>query len=144
MGNLCPGSSREFFESRISHDFSDVRVHSGVEAAESAQSVNALAYTHGKNIVFGAGQYQPETTSGRELLAHELTHVVQQSGEQTPDVQTLGDPSQAPASMTCPIATSSGPPVVDNISVSHLIECARCYGGGTGGSLHCQLDGRGR
>jgi hypothetical protein len=57
-----------------------VRVHADAEAARSARSVNALAFTVGRDVVFGAGQYAPGTRAGRELLAHELTHVVQQGG----------------------------------------------------------------
>jgi hypothetical protein len=60
-------------------DLSQVRIHRGAKAAESARAVNALAYTVGNNIVFGAGQFAPGTPSGRHLLAHELTHVTQQS-----------------------------------------------------------------
>jgi len=67
-------------EPRFGHDFSHVRVHSDSKAAEAAQAVNALAYTVGNDIVFGAGRYIPGTAEGRRLLAHELTHVVQQSG----------------------------------------------------------------
>lgn len=63
-----------------SYDFSEVRVHTDAKAAESARAVNALAYTVGRDMVFGAGQYQPGTSGGNRLLAHELTHVVQQSG----------------------------------------------------------------
>jgi hypothetical protein len=66
-------------EPRFGQDFSQVRVHADAQAAESAQNVNALAYTVGHNVVFGAGQYAPATASGRQLLAHELTHVVQQN-----------------------------------------------------------------
>lgn len=62
------------------HDFSRVRIHSGTAAEQSAREVNANAYTVGHNIVFGAGQYAPETHAGQRLLAHELTHVVRQSG----------------------------------------------------------------
>jgi hypothetical protein len=76
---LDPGV-RELFESRLGYDFSHVRVHTGEKAAESAQAVNAAAYTVGQDLVFGAGQYAPQTSDGRRLLAHELTHTVQQSG----------------------------------------------------------------
>lgn len=65
-------------ETRFRHDFSQVRVHTDAMAATSAQAVEALAYTVGNNIVFGNGQYDPQTTQGRRLLAHELTHVMQQ------------------------------------------------------------------
>jgi hypothetical protein len=63
---------------RFGRDFSGVRVHEGAAAAASAQSVDAVAYTVGKDIVFGQGQYAPGSASGQKLLAHELTHVVQQ------------------------------------------------------------------
>jgi Domain of unknown function (DUF4157) len=65
---------------RFGHDFSHVRVHTDAEAERSAQDVNANAYTVGHNIVFGAGLFTPGTNNGRRLLAHELTHVVQQKG----------------------------------------------------------------
>lgn len=82
--NLGPGqpldnATRNFFEPRFGHDFSRVRVHNDMKAAESASKVNALAYTVGRNIAFGAGQYKPGAKEGNKLLAHELTHVVQQS-----------------------------------------------------------------
>jgi Domain of unknown function (DUF4157) len=72
-------ATRWFMESRFNHNFSQVRVHTDHRAAESARAVNALAYTAGHDVVFGAGQFSPETAAGRRLLAHELTHVVQQS-----------------------------------------------------------------
>src|ERR1700742_3235839 len=79
-GQPLDRKARAFFEPRFGHDFSKVRVHTGAHAAESALAVNALAYTVGNNVVFGAGQYAPQATSGRRVLAHELTHVVQQEG----------------------------------------------------------------
>lgn len=72
--------TRAFMELRFGHDFSQVRVHADAKAAESARAVNALGYTVGKEVVFGAEQYVPTTAKGRQLLAHELTHVVQQGG----------------------------------------------------------------
>ncbi len=77
-GQPLDAGTRAFMEPRFGHDFSGVRVHTDAKAAESARSVNALAYTVGRNIVFGTGQYEPGTGEGRRLLAHELTHVVQQ------------------------------------------------------------------
>jgi hypothetical protein len=71
-------ASRDFFEQRFGHDFSSVRIHSDDRAARSAQGIHALAYTTGPHIVFGAGHYSPDTHAGQKLLAHELTHVVQQ------------------------------------------------------------------
>lgn len=78
-GKPLSAQERSFFEPRFNRDFSDVRVHTDSEAAHSAQGINALAYTSGNNIVFNSGQYQPGSDYGKRLLAHELTHVVQQS-----------------------------------------------------------------
>ncbi len=80
-GQPLDAQTRAFFEPRFGHDFSQVRVHTDARAAESSQAVNALAYTVGRQVVFGAGQYAPETSAGQKLLAHELTHVVQQNTE---------------------------------------------------------------
>ena len=77
-GQPLDRQTRAFFEPRFGHDLSKVRIHTDVKAAESAQAVNALAYTVGRDVVFGMGHYAPRTTDGRRLLAHELTHVVQQ------------------------------------------------------------------
>lgn len=87
----CPGQplnaeTRTLMESRFDHDFSQVRVHTGTEAAESAQAVNASAYTVGQHIVFGGGHYAPATSAGEQLLAHELTHVLQQEKNGTRDL----------------------------------------------------------
>lgn len=68
-----------FMESRFGYDFSNVKIHTGAVAAKSADAIHALAYTSGNHVVFNNGQYAPETDSGKQLLAHELTHVVQQS-----------------------------------------------------------------
>ncbi len=87
-------SGREPSDSQF-RDFSHVRVHTGARAAESAKAVGALAYTVGSNIVFGSGQFAPHTRSGRELLAHELTHVAQQTHSGVPGdrLQRQDDPS---------------------------------------------------
>jgi hypothetical protein len=69
---------REDMESRLGHDFSDVKVHTDGAAHDSAKSVNAHAYTVGSNVVFQRDKYDPASTEGRTMLAHELTHVVQQ------------------------------------------------------------------
>lgn len=71
---------KQDMEQRFGHDFSQVRIHTGGAAEQSARDVNAHAYTVGHNIVFGAGQFTPGTSGGQRLIAHELTHVVQQSG----------------------------------------------------------------
>jgi hypothetical protein len=77
-GQALDSGARGFFERRFERDFSNVRVHADAEAAASARAVDALAYTVGNHLVFGASRYAPDTAAGRRLLAHELTHVVQQ------------------------------------------------------------------
>jgi hypothetical protein len=67
-------------ESNFGRDFSQVRIHTDAQAAQSARAVNALAYTVGRDVVFDTGYYSPETLAGQRLLAHELTHVLQQKG----------------------------------------------------------------
>jgi lipoprotein-anchoring transpeptidase ErfK/SrfK len=79
-----------FMESSFGQDFSEVRVHTDGRAAESAQAVEALAYTAGQDVVFGAGQYAPHTSGGKMLLAHELTHVAQQRGGGVPAELGIG------------------------------------------------------
>lgn len=86
-GHPLDPTTRRFMEPRFGHDFGRVRVRADARAAESARAIDALAYTVGDDIVFGAGQYAPDTLSGRRLLAHELTHVVQQTGLEAPSVQ---------------------------------------------------------
>jgi hypothetical protein len=78
-GRPLDRETRRYMESRIGFDFSKVRIHTDSLAATSAKSLNARAYTVGNNIVFGPGRFAPNTTEGRRLLAHELTHVVQQT-----------------------------------------------------------------
>jgi len=78
-GQPLDPATRVFMEQRFGHDFSQVRVHSGGAAEQSAQDVSANAYTVGYNVVFGKGRFAPGTQEGRQLIAHELTHVVQQT-----------------------------------------------------------------
>jgi hypothetical protein len=77
-GNPLDRDTRSVMEDRLGADFSDVRVHTDEQASDSAASVNAHAYTVGKDIVFQSGRFDPATTTGQRMLAHELTHVVQQ------------------------------------------------------------------
>jgi hypothetical protein len=84
-GQPLDGAARGLMESRFGRDFTRVRVHADAAAAESARVVNAHAYTVGSDIVFAAGRYSPQTDAGRRLLAHELTHVVQQRMASSPD-----------------------------------------------------------
>ncbi|MFQ5598901.1 MAG: DUF4157 domain-containing protein, partial [Nitrospiria bacterium] len=79
-GRPLSKSERGFFEPRFGQDFSQVRLHNGAQAAALAQSMHARAFTLGHDVVFGAREYTPNSHIGRRLLAHELTHVVQQNG----------------------------------------------------------------
>jgi hypothetical protein len=82
-GRPLSESTQAFFEPRFGQDFSDVQIHTDGNAVAATTAVNARAYTRGRHIVFNAGEYQPDTDAGRHLLAHELTHVVQQQGSTT-------------------------------------------------------------
>jgi hypothetical protein len=89
-GESLDSTSRSVMEPRFGHDFSRVRVHADSRAAAAARKENAEAYTFGQHVVFGAGKYKPHTPDGQRLLAHELTHVVQQTrrgGRASPVVQ---------------------------------------------------------
>ena len=77
-GEPLDAEVRRQMEAQLATDLGEVRIHTGSEAAESARSLNARAYTVGSDIVFGAGQYSPSTSVGRHVLGHELAHVVQQ------------------------------------------------------------------
>jgi hypothetical protein len=91
-GHALDAPTREYFSNRFGHDFSSVRVHSGERAAKSAASLSAHAYTLGPHVVFGRGQFAPATARGRQLLGHELAHVIQQSrgGSAVPGVASRG------------------------------------------------------
>ncbi|HYN73200.1 MAG TPA: DUF4157 domain-containing protein, partial [Nakamurella sp.] len=77
-GSPLASDVRDEMQARLGHDFGDVKVHNDSQAHESARSVNAHAYTVGSNIVFQRDKYDPSSTDGKTMLAHELTHVVQQ------------------------------------------------------------------
>jgi hypothetical protein len=98
-GTPLDASTRTSMEARLGHDFGHVRVHTDDEAARSAESIKAHAYTFGSHVVMGADRFQPHTPVGRLLLAHELTHVAQQTGTSGPatSVSDPGDPSEREA-----------------------------------------------
>jgi hypothetical protein len=83
-GDRLPDESRSFMESRFGANFSDVKVHTGIQAGILNRSLNAQAFTHGSDVYFGEGKYNPESRQGKHLLAHELTHVVQQTFSSSP------------------------------------------------------------
>ncbi len=99
-GAPLESSIRSDMESRFGHDFTDVRIHTGSEADQSARAINAQAFTVGNDIAFQTGKFTPDTPTGMHTLAHELTHVVQQrsgpvAGTPAPGGIRLSDPSDA-------------------------------------------------
>jgi len=112
-GQPLSPSLRAYFEPRFGHDFSGVRLHTDANGASAAQSVNAKAFTLGTDVAFASGQYSPETSSGKRLLAHELTHVVQQGGtkstvQRVDHVADTGFRYKPPASVTRTIVEIQG------------------------------------
>ena len=147
-GQPLDAATRAFMEPRFGYDFSHVRVHTDARSMESARAVNALAYTVGHNVVFGASQYEPETLQGRRLLAHELTHVVQQnrigglSIANTLEVSTPGDPGEHEANVAASYIVGeahlldSPPPLVRSQGIALTLQRSmgddRC-----GGAVSC-------
>ena len=133
VSNLGPGraldaATRDFMEPRFGQDFGQVRVHTDAQAAASARAVDARAYTLGSNIVFGAGAFTPGIAHGRRLLAHELTHVVQQRHARVPagqaanlSVTAPGDRSEQEADRVADVVAEAGaaPPIVER-PTAHL------------------------
>jgi len=107
-GSPLSGSLRSFFEPRFGVDFSQVRVHTGKTAARAAKSINARAFTTGNDIVFDNRQYSPGSTEGKQLLAHELTHVVQQRGQSDLGVQK-SEPTDTEESLPQPSRIAGEP-----------------------------------
>jgi hypothetical protein len=113
-GHPLDSSTRAFFEPRFGRDFSQVRVHTGPEASASAQSISANAYAAGSDIVFAHGQYSPNCTSGRALIAHELTHTIQSAKNTSlaePRISRQDNPSAPPP-----------PPKVDTQAVKDAVD----------------------
>jgi hypothetical protein len=110
-GEPLDPTARAFLEPRFGHDFSQVRVHADRSAAESAQALGALAFTVGSHIAFNSGQYDPHGCEGRRLLAHELTHVLQQrsSGVDGLVQRQLPQATAPPATAATPANRSSQP-----------------------------------
>ena len=110
-GSPLDANTKEFMESRfVGYDLSNVRIHTDAVAARSAESVNALAYTVGNDITFGEEQYSPNTTAGKRLLAHELTHVIQQNGSGR-EMKDLQDSQQMPIDQM-KFGSASGTPFI--------------------------------
>ncbi|WP_444997852.1 eCIS core domain-containing protein [Aliikangiella sp. IMCC44359] len=115
-------NQRDYYESRMGYDFSHVRLHTNKTANHAAQSVNARAYTQGNHIVFNTKQYNPSSNSGRQLLAHELTHVVQQTsrsshaGETTTNRKIQRDRLECTSRRTVKVSAVSLPGSTGSIS----------------------------
>jgi hypothetical protein len=94
-GQTLDQATRSIFEARFGHDFSGVRIHADAQAATSAESINAQAFTVGRDVVFAKGQYSPQTAAGQRLLAHELAHVVQQRSALSSGALSIGPADSA-------------------------------------------------
>jgi hypothetical protein len=132
-GEALGPAVRQFMEQRFGRSFEDVRVHTDSKAAASASAVNAAAYTVGHDIVFATGRYAPGTASGGRLLAHELTHVVQQTAPLRSVIARRHVAADAPAAVQLRAAM----PAVQR-EKNDLVR----YTGGTTGLLIIEKDGK--
>jgi Domain of unknown function (DUF4157) len=135
-GTALEPALRQDMEARFRHDFSRVRIHLDAKAADSARDVQARAYTVGNDIVFGAGFYAPSTPGGGRLLAHELTHVMQQAGSndlvQRDLIYGSGYPNPFAGKPADETAAASKDPREWFPSSVDFAETAKLSGGGTG------------
>ena len=99
-GSPLPSGTNSFMGNAFGADFSNVRIHTGGSAIQMNQGLNARAFTHGSDIYFNRGQYQPGSSEGKRLLGHELTHVVQQNDQKTPTLQRYNCPSSSSPAAT--------------------------------------------
>ncbi|KAA5548461.1 DUF4157 domain-containing protein [Adhaeribacter rhizoryzae] len=100
-GDALPGKTREEMEAGFGTDFGNVRTHTNADAVQMNKDLSAQAFTHGNDIYFNAGKYAPETHEGKRLLAHELTHTVQQGGSVKPKlVQKAGEENEQTTTFT--------------------------------------------
>ena len=128
-GRSLPAEVRNFYEPRFRYDFSNVKIHTDSVAAKSAESINALAYTTGNNIVFNEGQYAPQTNSGGKLLAHELMHTVQNNtspGNKSIHRQNI-DAGLAPPPQTAPHGIC-GPDITQQVGNAVSATVANFFG----------------
>ena len=114
-------ATRAFLEPRFGHDFGAVRIHRGADADAAAQAVNAAAFTVGRDIVIASPFYEPETATGRQLLAHELVHTIQQSptreaGVGPFEIDGVNDPAEMEADRIATDLTETGTAATDGLS----------------------------
>ena len=117
-GQPLDRGTRGFMESRFRHDFSQVRIHTGAQAAEAGRSVKARAFTVGNDIVFGDGQHSLHHSEGRRLLAHELTHVLQQASVTQPTA--IRELSRVP--VTAGRSQIQRSPLSDSVRATHAAD----------------------
>jgi hypothetical protein len=148
-GEPLDPATRAFMEPRFGYDFSHVRVHTDSKAVESARALNAMAYTFGRDVVFGPGKFAPASPSGQRLIAHELAHVVQQSGADgtrelqrqqtagpaaTPSAQPVGDAIKPEIEgLLKAFASASGTAAKNAIAMQAVQMIIRAYGISTKG-----------
>lgn len=142
-GQPLDAARRAFFEPRLGQDFSQVRLHTDTQAAQSARAVNALAYTVGQDVAFAPGQYAPGTLHGTHLIAHELAHVAQQtsaSSAATQPARTVSDPSdpaEAEADHAAEQIMNGGRVTISQLpsAAIHVLSEEAGWGLGIGGGL---------
>ncbi len=125
QGNAMPDSTQQFMENRFNTDFSGVRIHTGSQAENLSRSINAQAFTHGNDIYFNSGKYSPHTAEGGSLLAHELTHTVQQGASPSIQKKTAPPPAIPPPAEVTSLTKGSFAP---SDAVAQYIEGGRNQG----------------
>ena len=120
-GHTMDNSTQHFMESRFGNDFSGVRIHTGSQAIQMSRDLNAQAFTVGNDIYFNEGKYNPDSTQGKHLLAHELTHTIQQKGIQRKIQRAEVDDSAA--TVNCPTLAESKTAL--NSEVNRILAASR-------------------
>jgi hypothetical protein len=132
-GQSMDAKAKSFYENRMGADFSQVKIHTGKEAADSAKDVNAKAYTVGNDIVFNEGQYNTNSDEGKKLMAHELTHVMQNNTNQTGDIKRQTS-TPVPATAVVDPATQIATFSINSVNV--VVEPDQTLARGTSVSFH--------
>lgn len=117
-GQPLPSDVRSLMEPRLGADLGDVRVHADESAASLSNHLSARAFTYRNHVFFGRGQYQPGTTEGRHLLAHELTHTIQQGAT----VQRAGTTELQRATAQPPVTTTGSPPAIQRLGIQDVLD----------------------
>lgn len=140
-GRPLPDPVRSFFEARMGWDFAGVRIHTDGQADAAARAVDARAFTTGHDVVFRTGEYRPDTWDGTRLLAHELTHVVQQTGGRAADVPgSISRVSETIQRQETPTPEETPEEIEPGISLEG--ECVQTTGSGTARRSASSFDAR--